>query len=322
MDMMRPVSLVLPPNAPDGVALSIVGSGNNKRIAVTWNDNSITETAFVIQRTTNGTTWTNVGTVQSPLGQPNTHGVRNFTDASSSATTPYLYRVVAQNTAGYGNGFPTMTAQSVSTVVGINSPAAPTSLTATLQAGPQVSLTWRDNATNESGFSIQRSTDGVNFAQIATAPAKSNTGNVTFVDTTITAGATYTYRVSAFNVAGSSVYSNLIAAAIPAAPAAPSNFTAVNGPNGGGNSRSVVLTWLDNSTNETGFIIQRATNAAFTTGLTSTNVAAGAGTGTRTLTVTGLSRNTSYYFRIRSANGTIIFSGWVNATPLPILTNP
>ena len=52
---------------------------------------------------------------------------------------------------------------------------------------------------------IERSTDGVNFTQIATAPARSNTGNVTFTDTTIKAAQTaqaYTYRVAAANVAG------------------------------------------------------------------------------------------------------------------------
>jgi hypothetical protein len=123
--------------------------------------------------------------------------------------------------------------------------------------------------------------------------------------------------VAAVNIAGQSIYSNLAAIALPVMPAAPSNFTAVNGANSN-NNRSVVLKWTDNSSNETGFTIQRATNAAFTTGLTTTNVAANI----TTFTVTGLSRNTSYYFRIRANNGTIIFTGWVNALPLPIITNP
>jgi len=64
--------------------------------------------------------------------------------------------------------------------------------------------------------------------------------------------------------------------------------------------------------------VQRATNALFTQGLTTTNVAANV----TTLTVTGLGQNTQYWFRIRSNNGTIIFTGWVNATPYPIVTNP
>ena len=50
-----------------------------------------------------------------------------------------------------------MTAKSTSATLGVNAPAAPTTLTATLPAGPRVSLTWRDNATNETGFVVERS---------------------------------------------------------------------------------------------------------------------------------------------------------------------
>jgi len=318
MDMMRPVSLAVPPLAADGLNFSTIGSGNNKRIVVTWNDNSINETAFQLQRTTDGNTWTTVGTSSSPLDQPNTHGTRSLIDTTSTTTTAYLYRVVAQNTVGYGNEFPTMTVQSVSAPAGVNQPAAPSTLAATLQAGPQVRLTWKDNASNETGFVVERSVNGGAYSVLATLG--SNT--TSYINTGVLPGETYTYRVAAFNIAGQSAYSNLAAMAVPTMPIIPSNFTAVNGPNGGGNSRSVILSWLDNSTDETGFTIQRATNAAFTSGLTTTNVAAVTGTGTRTLTVTGLSRNTVYYFRIRANNGAIIFTGWMNLTGDFIKTNP
>ena len=79
----------------------------------------------------------------------------------------------------------------------------------------------------------------------------------------------------------------------------------------------MILNWIDNSNNETGFTIQRATNAAFTAGLNTVTVAAN----TTTLTQTGLDRNRAYYYRIRANNGAI-FSAWVNATPLPITTAP
>ena len=49
MDMMRPVSVALPPNKATGLVSSITGSGNNARVVLTWSDNSINETAFVIQ---------------------------------------------------------------------------------------------------------------------------------------------------------------------------------------------------------------------------------------------------------------------------------
>ncbi len=321
MDMMRPVSLALPPIKPSGLAYALGGKKNKQNLTITWNDNSITETAFVVQKTTDGVNWTNVGNpVVSPLNQPNTHGTRSLEDpATYNSGTIYLYRVVAQNTVGYGAEFPSMTVQSVSDplVVG-NKPAAPTTLTATLQAGPQISLTWNDVATNETGFVIQRSTSGGAFNQIATAPARSGTGSVSYVDTTTLPNTTYAYQVAAVNLAGTSAFVASAPVTIPAVPAAPSNFTAANGANGNGNSRSVVLRWTDNSANETSFTIQRATNAAFTSGLVSTTVAANA----QTLTLTGLTRNTQYWFRIRTNNGTFVFSVWVNATPFPIRTNP
>jgi FtsP/CotA-like multicopper oxidase with cupredoxin domain len=320
MDMMRPVSVSLPPNAPDGLAWKSSGFGNNTRLTLTWNDNSINETAFLIQKTADGINWTDAGTSPSPLDQVNTKGIRTYVDTTYQSNTVYLYRVVAQNTIGYGGAFMSLTAQSVSAPKAVgNPPTAPTNLTATLQDGPQVSLTWRDNATNETSFVIERSTNGTVFSQIATVSARNNPGNVTFADTAVLPGATYTYRVAASNVAGLSGYSNLAAVAVPAMPAEPTSFTAANGANGQfGILRSVVLKWTDNSINETGFTIQRALNTTFTSGLNSATVAAN----TITLTQTGLSRNTTYYYRIRANNGTIISSAWVNATPFPIKTNP
>ncbi len=137
----------------------VTGIGNNRRLVLTWNDNSITETAFVIQSMDWHGTWTDVGTVLSPLNQPNIHQPRTFTvPGTYNPSLAYRYRVVAQNTVGYGLEFPALTVKSTSAelIVG-NPPAAPTGLTAVLQAGPQIRLTWVDNATNESGFVIERS---------------------------------------------------------------------------------------------------------------------------------------------------------------------
>ena len=108
MDMMRPVSVALPPLKPDGLAFTITGNGNNRRLVVTWNDNSINETSFVVQRTTDGTTWTDVGDRvrrRSTSRTPHGHADASPTP-TSNANTAYLYRVVAQNTVGYGGGVP------------------------------------------------------------------------------------------------------------------------------------------------------------------------------------------------------------------------
>ncbi len=120
MDMMRPVTMAVPPIKPDGLAYSIETIAGVNHVKLTWNDNSISETAFVVQQTTDGTTWTDVGTIVSPLDQPNIHEPRSFTDpAAYSPVVAYRYRVVAQNTVGYGAEFPTMTVQSLSNTVDI-----------------------------------------------------------------------------------------------------------------------------------------------------------------------------------------------------------
>jgi hypothetical protein len=91
------------------------------------------------------------------------------------------------------------------TVANTAVPAAPSTLVATAASSTRVSLTWRDNAGNESGFAIFRATGGGNtFVQIATVGA-----NVTaFADTTVRPATSYKYRVRAFNGAGASSFSN------------------------------------------------------------------------------------------------------------------
>ena len=84
-----------------------------------------------------------------------------------------------------------------------------TSFTMTVNApapvAGELTLTWTDNSGNENGFAIERKT-GTNgtFAQVTTVGA-----NVTsYTNSGLMAGTTYCYRLNAFNVAGTSTYSN------------------------------------------------------------------------------------------------------------------
>ncbi|MCJ7602171.1 MAG: multicopper oxidase domain-containing protein, partial [Desulfobulbaceae bacterium] len=242
MDMMRPVAVAMPPYAP--TVNSITKNGSTVR--VTFDDNSITETSFQLQRTADSMTWTNVGTpLVSPLNLPNdprTGLVLTNSGVSGNPGPVYGYRVAAVNTVGYGGAFPTMSAQSISNT-GLSGnaalPAAPTNLTAALAAGPRVNLTWTDTATNENGFIIQRSSGGA-FTQIGTAPARNNTGSATFADTSVVLGNTYTYRVAAVNGAGLSTFATFAGIAV-AVPAVPTGVTAANGTAGG--QRTAGLNW-------------------------------------------------------------------------------
>jgi hypothetical protein len=286
------------------------------QVRLTWRDNATNETGFAIERSDNGGPFVQIAIAPAR----NNTGNVTFTDTSiKTATTnmTYTYQVAALNPVG-----PSAYSNLVTVAVAVGTlPTAPTSLTAVLQAGPQVALSWIDNAVNETGFVIQRSTNGGAYSTIGTFAASAGTGiRVTTVDATAMpsfTNVTYTYRVAATNSVGSSAFSNTAYAVVPALPATPSNLIVVNGPNKN-KSRSVILVWSDNSSNETGFTIQRATNSLFTQGLTTVTV----GANVTTLTQTGLTANTQYWYRIRANDGTIIFTVWVNATPFPITTNP
>ncbi|CAN7552239.1 multicopper oxidase domain-containing protein [Terrabacter sp. LjRoot27] len=297
MDMMRPESLALPPNKatwpPTGAAV-VTGNGNNRHVTLTWNDNSINETSFLVQRTSDGTTWSDVGTVVAPLNQANVHQTRTLTDSTSSPTAAYLYRVVALNTVGYGAEFPSLSAKSMSATLGVNAPVAPTNLTATLQAGPRVSLTWRDNATNESGFVVERATNGGAFAPIATPPARANTGTVTMTDNSVSPGNTYDYRVRAVNVAGTSVPSNAVTVPV-LAPGQPA-ITTGTAVRAGSNERAT-LTWGDVS-NETSYVVQWSTSSTFAT---VSGQSAALPANTTTYTTGNISRQ-AWFFRVRAVN--------------------
>jgi hypothetical protein len=67
-----------------------------------------------------------------------------------------------------------------------------------------VLLMWTINAPNQTGTSIERSTDGIKFTPIATVGAN----DMAFTDKNVGAG-TFFYRIRAFNANGSSAYSNV-----------------------------------------------------------------------------------------------------------------
>ncbi len=332
MDMMHSLVFVVPPTAPTGLTATASG----RTVTLTWTDNSLKEAQFTIQRATNAAFTTGLATftyVNPSTVVPNTV---TYTDRNVPNNAAYWYRVFAigspvGDTQAYPGslGFPVLSADSVSNTatvqVGTSTtavPANPTLLNATVQAGPQVSLTWRDNATNETGFAVERctvvppATACGNFAQIATPGPRNNTGNVTYVDTTVTAGNTYFYQVWAVNAVGRSASpTNPTSAIVPAIPAAPTAFT-VAAVKAGGNNYTATLTWQA-VTNPTNFTIQRATNATFTRNLATFTPAGAARSLTQTVT-----RNTTYYYRIRANNNPGGSSAWTNALPFPIRTGP
>lgn len=99
-------------------------------------------------------------------------------------------------------------------------PAAPTSLTATAD-GQEIDLSWTDNASDETGYKIQRSNDvsPLSFTTIDTIAANSTSYTDDGSDLSpagLSSGTTYYYRVIATNANGDSAPSNVDSATIEA----------------------------------------------------------------------------------------------------------
>lgn len=91
----------------------------------------------------------------------------------------------------------------------------PTNLTSTAISHNRIDLTWKDNATDETNYRIERSLNGTSgWSQIGTAP----TNSTTYSDTGLEEETTYYYRVRAYRLSDTSysAYSNVTSATTPA----------------------------------------------------------------------------------------------------------
>ncbi len=119
------------------------------------------------------------------------------------------------------NGLESVFGNVVSVTV-VNPPAPPLGLLVTSLSTSQIRLNWTDASTTETGFSVERSLDGVNFVVATTLPA----GTITFTDSGLTPNTLYYYRVRATNSGGASAYTAIVSARTSplVAPTAPTNL--------------------------------------------------------------------------------------------------
>jgi subtilisin family serine protease len=179
-------------------------------------------------------------------------------------------------------------------------PKAATNLTITSTTSSQIALAWTDNSNNETGFSIERCAGSgcSNFAEIAQVGANVTT----FVNVGLTSATVYRYRVLAFNAAGSSKESNIAEGSIEAPappPSAPSNLTSA-----AVSTSQINLSWTDNSTNETGFRIERCAGKQAVCADANFQQIAQLGANVISFNDTGLQAQTTYTYRARSFNAT------------------
>jgi lysophospholipase L1-like esterase len=277
------------PQPPTSLTAQAISS---EQINLTWNDASNNETNFQVERSTSGIEFSLIATLNA--------NSTSYSDIGLSLTTQYFYRVRAINALGTSAYSAETSATTLATP-----PAVPIELTA-IANGQQITLSWTDASDNETGFEIERSlTPGGGFVSLTTTAANATS----FLDSGLDGNTQYYYRIRAVNSGGSSGYSNEVnCTTLPAPPASPTSLNAV-----AISSAQIHLTWLDNSSNEAGFEIERSdTLGVFN--LISTTPA-----NTISFSDTGLSESTQYLYRIRGINvaGASAYSSDVSVITLP-----
>jgi fibronectin type 3 domain-containing protein len=258
--------------APSALHASVLSTSSVK---VSWTDNDSTATGYYVLRTTDGVTWTTVGTLTSVTAN-------SYTDGTVVAGHGYGYEVKAFNSTLVS------AASNIETLrVPTPAPLAPSALTATVQ-GLTVQLQWTDKDSTAIGYNVLRATDGVHFSQIgklASGTAKS------YTDTSIAGAQTYSYAVQAFTASATSAVSNI--AVVATQLGAPSGLKDTH------NTSSVNLTWKDNDSSAKGYYVLRATDGTNFSTIGTLNSASAAG-----YTDTTVTSGHAYQYEVKAFNGT------------------
>jgi hypothetical protein len=148
---------------------------------------------------------------------------------------------------------------------GSGSLAAPSNTNALAVSDSRIDISWQDNSGNESGFEVHRSTTGP--TGVFTLHASVGADVTSYSDAGLAHSTEYCYRIRAFRVSGRKTsYSQFSASACATTPepppppspppAAPSGLVTVPVA-----SSIVWVGWTDNSTNESGFRVERSLDA-------------------------------------------------------------
>jgi len=202
----------------------------------------------------------------------------SFADGSAPSGASSYYRITAVDASGESEG------AAASILVG---PPVPASVVATPQ-GTSAVITWAASA-GAASYDVFRQLSGDStFSQVATAITAT-----TYTDNGLSAGGTYTYEVRAVSGSGASGFTLAAPITISAGniPAAPTGLIAT-----AAGSSSINLAWVDNSSDETGFLIERST------GGNSFVQIASVGATVTSYTDIGLDASTTYVYRVRAAN--------------------
>jgi hypothetical protein len=199
-----------------GVSLSSIPDGSTiTAVAITpcasKNKSSGASTMNLFYRV-NGSNSADAGSYSLSGTTPTSLTTTNFSGLSVIKNASTTFEVGAVYTSGTGGA----RLSNIQTVITYTpaAPLAPSGLSSsviTTGTSTYVSSGWVDNSNNETGFLIERSLDNVLFSVVASTTA----GITSYNNFGVASGATYYYKVRAFNTGGFSAYSNTTSVTIP-----------------------------------------------------------------------------------------------------------
>jgi FtsP/CotA-like multicopper oxidase with cupredoxin domain len=330
-----PVTASLTLTAPSNASAAQTATG----ITIGWTDNTGNEIGFHILRT--GVDALGVAVAPATFNVTSTSAQRTATGTTRSyidttAVPGISYTYTLATTGGTSAAPVYSTAVSTTPVSITETIAAPSTPYAAITSSTRITLTWTDLSTNETGFLVERlltptaPVAGAALPVWTTLATVARTGGastgintaVSYIDNLVAppVQGSYQYRVSAvsmtaamLNAASPAVASNLLDFSLPAAPTV---LTVIPGAVG---SAAITLGWTDNANNESGYTIQRATNATFTKGLVSTPVPGAIANGPASYVLSGMTQGTKYFFRVAASNaaGTSAYLASTRAVAVP-----
>ena len=325
----------IPPNAPGQLLATTTGAAT---VDLSWADQSGDEEGFHLERAAGSGDFAEIAT----LG-PN---AKFYQDVGLSSSTVYSYRVRAFKGTAYSDYSNTSTTETASGVVtnpnlnlALNQPASASSTynsyTAAkavdgnassywrsgglslntvvwlrvdlgkVQAVGRAVIMWKDTYFAKS-YELQVSNNEMDWTPVYSTSAGAG-GNVTLLFTPALARYVRLYMTannkSTERITEIQVYSGPLSAP----PPAPSNLTAT-----ATGSATIALTWNDNSTDETGFAIERAMSGGSFAQITTT------GANATSYNDAGLNGGVTYVYRVRAFNaaGNSSYSNEASATTL------
>ena len=189
------------PNAPTN--LSVVNFSTSTT-AFAWQDNANNEDGYTIERSLDGILFTTIATT--------TANTISFSDAGLTPGASYVYRARAFNI-----GAVSQYSNTVSVTTLPLPPLPPTDFVVATVSSSEIALAWTDNATNEDGYTVERSQNGVSYTVVASLVANT----IDYSGTSLLPMTTYYYRIRSFNAGGVSSYATASTQTLAIAPSSP-----------------------------------------------------------------------------------------------------